>query len=53
VKALVISGDEATLRGRLTELLANGLDELMIHPLPVTNGGKEREKLLQVLAAIE
>ncbi len=51
-KALVISGDEATLRERLTELLANGLNELMIHPLPLTNLGKEREQLLQVLATI-
>jgi F420-dependent oxidoreductase-like protein len=52
-KALVISGDEATLRKRLTELLANGLDELMVHPLPLTNDGKERQQLLQLLAAIE
>jgi len=53
VKALIISGDEATVRGRLAELLANGLDELMIHPLPLTNGEKERGQLLQLLAAIE
>ena len=52
-KALVISGDEGTLRKRLTELLANGLDELMVHPLPLTNDGKERQQLLQLLAAIE
>ena len=51
-KALVISGDEATLRGRLAELLANGLDELMVHPLPLTNEGKEFQQLLQLLAAI-
>ena len=51
-KALVISGDEATLRGRLAELLANGLDELMVHPLPLTNEGKELQQLLQLLAAI-
>ena len=52
-KGLVISGDEATLRGRLAELLVKGLDELMVHPLPLTNEGKEREQLLQLLAAIE
>jgi F420-dependent oxidoreductase-like protein len=52
-KALVISGDEATLRGRLAELLANGLDELLVHPLPLSNEGKEREQLLQLLAAME
>jgi len=44
-EALVISGDEATLRGRLAELL--------VHPLSLTNEGKEREQLIQVLAAIE
>ena len=52
-KALVISGDEATLRGRLAELLANGLDELMVHPLPLTNAEKERGQLLKLLTAIE
>lgn len=52
-KTLVISGDEATLRRRLTELLANGLDELLVHPLPLTNEGKEYQQLLQLLAAIE
>ena len=52
-KALVISGDEAALRGHLAELLANGLDELLVHPLPLSNEGKERERLLQLLAAME
>src|SRR5207253_462540 len=52
-KALVIFGDEAMLRERLTELLANGLDELLVHPLPLTNERKEREQLLQLLAAVE
>lgn len=51
-QALVISGDEATLHARLTELLASGLDELMVHPLPLTNEGKGREQLLQVLASL-
>jgi F420-dependent oxidoreductase-like protein len=51
-QALVISGDEATLHERLTELLAQGLDEVMVHPLPLSNQGKERAQLLQVLAAI-
>jgi len=52
VEALVIWGDEATLCSRLTELLANGLDELMVHPLPLSNEGKARERLLQVLTAL-
>src|SRR5712692_6234801 len=53
VKGLVIWGDEATLRRRLAELLADGLDELLVHPLPLTNEGKELQQLLQLLAAIE
>ena len=48
----MISGAEATLRGRLAGLLATGLDELMVHPLPLTNKGKELQQLLQLLAAI-
>jgi hypothetical protein len=44
--------EEATLRERLAELLATGLDELMVHPLPLTNERKEREQLLQVLAEL-
>jgi len=51
-QTLVIWGDAATLRGRLTELLADGLDELMVHPLPLTNRSEAREQLLQVLAAL-
>ena len=51
-KALVIWGDEATLHRRLAQLLADGLDELMVHPLPLANEGKARERLLQVLAAV-
>jgi F420-dependent oxidoreductase-like protein len=51
-KALVISGDEATVSRRLNELLAEGLDELMIHPLSVSNGERERAQLLQLLAAL-
>lgn len=51
-QALVISGDEATVSGRLAELLANGLDEVMVHPLPLSNDGKAREQLLQCLTAL-
>nr|MDQ2902583.1 LLM class flavin-dependent oxidoreductase [Chloroflexota bacterium] len=51
-QALVISGDEATVGGRLAELLANGLDEVMVHPLPLSNDGKAREQLLQCLTAL-
>ncbi|GAC1644405.1 MAG: TIGR03564 family F420-dependent LLM class oxidoreductase [Ktedonobacteraceae bacterium] len=52
-QALVISGDAHTVRARLVELLANDLDELLVHPLPLNNQGKEREQLLQLLATIE
>lgn len=51
-KSLVISGDEATLSRRLSELLAEGLDELMIYPLMPTTERQERERLLGLLAAL-
>jgi F420-dependent oxidoreductase-like protein len=52
-KELVIAGDETTVRQRLTELLANGLDELLVHPLPITNQGEGLPRLLQLLATLE
>jgi alkanesulfonate monooxygenase SsuD/methylene tetrahydromethanopterin reductase-like flavin-dependent oxidoreductase (luciferase family) len=51
-RVLVVSGDEATLRTRLTGLLELGLDELLLHPLAVSNEGKARQELLQVVASI-
>jgi len=51
-RVLVISGDEVTLRGRLAELLPNGMAELMVHTLPLTNEANELQQLLQLLAAI-
>jgi F420-dependent oxidoreductase-like protein len=51
-KALVISGDEATVREQLIGLLNDGLDELMVHPLPGMHQGEARERLVQVLASI-
>jgi F420-dependent oxidoreductase-like protein len=51
-KSLVISGDEATLSRRLNELLAEGLDELMVYPLMPTTERQERERLLGLLAAL-
>jgi alkanesulfonate monooxygenase SsuD/methylene tetrahydromethanopterin reductase-like flavin-dependent oxidoreductase (luciferase family) len=37
VKELVIAGDETTVRERLAGLLTEGLDELLVHPLPLGN----------------
>jgi hypothetical protein len=51
-RVLVVSGDEATLRTRLTGLLELGLDELLLHPLAVSNEGKARQELLQVVASM-
>lgn len=52
IHALVIAGDEKTVRERLTGLLAEGLDELLVHPLPLNNDGKARAQLVQVLASL-
>ncbi len=51
-KALVISGDGVALREQLSEILSQGLSEVMVHPLPMTNTDKERAQLLQVLASL-
>jgi alkanesulfonate monooxygenase SsuD/methylene tetrahydromethanopterin reductase-like flavin-dependent oxidoreductase (luciferase family) len=37
IESLVVSGDEATITSRLTDLLASGLDELIVMPIPVVD----------------
>jgi len=39
VEGLVVSGNEATVAARLTELLAAGLDELMVSLVPSAGAG--------------
>lgn len=52
VQELVIAGDESTVRQRLLELLATGLDELLITLLPVTRDEKERKNFLQLIGSL-
>jgi F420-dependent oxidoreductase-like protein len=44
VDSLVISGNESTITARLTELLAAGLDELMVSLVPTTGAGDDDEQ---------
>ena len=41
---LVVSGNEATVAARLTELLGAGLDELMVSPVPGTGTGEDEQR---------
>ena len=50
VESLVVSGDEAAVRARLGELLASGLDELLVMPVPVTDLASERARLAHLLS---
>jgi F420-dependent oxidoreductase-like protein len=52
VKDLVVAGDQAQVEKRLRELLASGLDELLLMLVPVTDEAREREQLMQVIASL-
>jgi alkanesulfonate monooxygenase SsuD/methylene tetrahydromethanopterin reductase-like flavin-dependent oxidoreductase (luciferase family) len=52
VKALVVAGDQAQVEKRLRELLASGLDELLLMLVPVADEVREREQLMQVIASL-
>ena len=49
VNSLVISGNESTINARFAELLAAGLDELMVSLVPTTGGSDEEQVLLMHL----
>lgn len=46
---LVVSGDEQTIATRLRELLSNGLDELLLQPVPVKDGAQEWSRLTHLI----
>jgi hypothetical protein len=52
-RTLVVSGNEVTVRDRLQELLASGLDELMLHLVPIAEKGSEREQLLHLVGSLQ
>lgn len=50
--SLVVSGNEANIAARLTELLHNGLDELLVMSISVTNAGEEQTRLAKLVGQL-
>ncbi|HET8840500.1 MAG TPA: LLM class flavin-dependent oxidoreductase [Ktedonobacteraceae bacterium] len=51
-QTLVISGDEAMVRNRVHELLASGLDELLLLAIPIADEARERKHLLELIGSL-
>jgi alkanesulfonate monooxygenase SsuD/methylene tetrahydromethanopterin reductase-like flavin-dependent oxidoreductase (luciferase family) len=51
-RTLVISGNEATVRDRVQELLASGLDELLLIAIPIADEAMERRQLLHLIGSL-
>lgn len=51
-RILVISGTEAMVRDRVQELLASGVDELMLLAIPIADEAMERRQLLHVIGSL-
>ena len=49
---LVVSGNEATVAARLSELLGTGLDELMTSLVPVTGADDEYARLMNLIGRL-
>ena len=49
---LVVSGDEATVAARLTNLLAQGLDELLVMPIAITDIATEQAKFAALIGQL-
>ena len=52
VDSLVISGNEATVTARFTELLAAGLDELNVFLLPITDASDEQLRIMHLIGQL-
>ena len=52
VDNLVISGNEAMVAARFTELLAAGLDELNVALVPITDAGYEQSRLMHLIGQL-
>ena len=52
VKSLVVAGNQAQVGQRLRELIASGLDELLLMLVTVADEASEREQLLQTIASL-
>jgi len=53
VDSLVISGDEDMVTSRFSELLASGLDELMVTLLPIMDADDEQFRLLHSIGELK
>lgn len=52
VDNLIVSGDKETIVARLTQLLAAGLDELLVMPVLVASDGNEQTQIAQLLGQL-
>jgi F420-dependent oxidoreductase-like protein len=52
IDSLVVSGDEAAVKARLKELLAQGLDELLVMPITISDAVSERTQIAKLLARL-
>ena len=52
VKSLVVAGNQTQVEQRLRELIASGLDELLLMLVPVADEAREREQLLQIISTL-
>jgi hypothetical protein len=52
IDSLVASGDEAVIAARLTDLLARGLDELLVMPVPIANAQDEQARLMRLIGQL-
>lgn len=51
-RTLVISGTEVAVRDRVQELLASGVDELLLLALPMADEARERKQLLRLIGSL-
>src|SRR5579885_224928 len=52
IESLVISGRSASIAERLQELLASGLDELLVWPVPIQQAQSEMRLLMQLIGGL-
>ena len=52
VDSLVISANKVAITARFTELLAAGLDELMVSLTPMSDAGDEQTRLMRVIGLL-
>jgi hypothetical protein len=52
VDNVIISGSENIVAARFTELLAAGLDELMVNPVPIKDAIDEMRRLMHLIGQL-